>query len=186
MEGDIKAWRKEMRGRLIAARLAVPPEERARAAAVVSDRLERLVGPGRIFSFYWPMKGELDFRPLAARLHARGVVPALPVVVEKRQPMVFRPWRPKAAMRRGIWNIPEPATEETVVPDITLAPVVGFSADGYRLGYGGGYFDRTLAALAVRPLTIGVGLEIQRLETIHPLPHDIRLDLILTEAAEKT
>jgi 5,10-methenyltetrahydrofolate synthetase len=84
------------------------------------------------------MKGELDFRPLAAQLHALGVIPALPVVVEKNRPMVFRPWRPKAAMVRGIWHIPQPATEDTVVPDITLAPVVGFSADGYRLGYGGG------------------------------------------------
>jgi 5-formyltetrahydrofolate cyclo-ligase len=103
------------------------------------------------------------------------------VVVEKQHPMLFRPWTPKAAMRRGIWNIPEPATEETVVPDVTLAPVVGFSDDGYRLGYGGGYFDRTLAVLAPRPLAIGVGLDIQRIDTIHPMPHDIRLDAIMTE-----
>ena len=88
-------------------------------------------------------------------------------------------------MRRGIWNIPEPATAETVVPDITLAPVVGFSEDGYRLGYGGGYFDRTLAALTPRPLSIGVGLEMQRIETIHPLAHDIRLDCIMTETATR-
>ena len=88
-------------------------------------------------------------------------------------------------MMRGIWNIPQPATVDTVVPDIALAPVVGFSADGYRLGYGGGYFDRTLAAMARRPTTIGVGLEIQLIETIRPLPHDIRLDAIMTEATTR-
>jgi 5-formyltetrahydrofolate cyclo-ligase len=181
LDSETKAWRKAMREQLIAARLAVSVEVRAAAAATISDRLAQLVKPGQIFSFYWPMKGELDFRPLAARLHAQGITPALPVVEEKNQAMVFRPWAPKAAMERGIWNIPQPATEETVVPDITLAPVVGFSDDCYRLGYGGGYFDRTLAILAPRPLAIGVGLEIQRIDTIRPLPHDIRLDAVMTE-----
>ena len=181
MDQDLKSWRKDMRARLIEARMAVPADARTEAATAISERLVGLVKPGQVFSFYWPMKGELDFRPLAARLHAQGITPALPVVVEKGHPMVFRPSAPKAAMRRGIWNIPEPATDETVVPDVTLAPVVGFSDDGYRLGYGGGYFDRTLAVLAPRPLAIGVGLDIQRIDTIRPMPHDIRLDAIMTE-----
>jgi 5-formyltetrahydrofolate cyclo-ligase len=182
VDQSLKDWRKEMRAQLIEARMAVPPDVRARAAEVISERLAQLVAPGQVFSFYWPMKGELDFRPLAARLHAQGITPALPVVLEKRQPMVFRPWAPRAKMMRGIWNIPQPATDETVVPDVTLAPVVGFSGDCYRLGYGGGYFDRTLAVLSPRPLAIGVGLEIQRIETIHPMPHDVRLDAVMTEA----
>lgn len=181
MDRELKAWRKATRERLIAARLAVAPEDRARAAEAIAARIETLVAAGRTFSFYWPMKGELDFRPLAKRLHGRGVTVALPVVVEKQQPMVFRPWQPGAAMMRGIWNIPQPATEETVVPDIALAPVLGFTDECYRLGYGGGYFDRTLAALAPRPLVLGVGLEMQRIDTIHPQPHDIRLDAIVTE-----
>jgi 5-formyltetrahydrofolate cyclo-ligase len=186
LDRELKSWRKAMREQLIAARMAIPVEERAKAAAVIAERLAQLVEAGQIFSFYWPMKGELDFRPLAARLHAQGVTTALPVVVEKQQAMVFRPWAPKAVMRRGIWNIPEPATDETVLPDITLAPVVGFSDDGYRLGYGGGYFDRTLGALAPRrPMAIGVGLELQRLETIYPMPHDIKLDAIMTERATR-
>lgn len=182
LDQELRTWRKSMRERLIAQRLAVPPEDRAKAAEIISDRLAQLVRPGQVFSFYWPMKGELDFRPLATKLHHLGVTTALPVVLEKNRPMVFRPWAPKAPMRRGIWNIPEPATEETIVPDVTLAPVVGFTDDCYRLGYGGGYFDRTLAVLAPRPLVVGVGLQFQRLETIHPLPHDIRLDGILTES----
>jgi 5-formyltetrahydrofolate cyclo-ligase len=183
LDQELKSWRKDMRAQLIAARMAVPLDARTEAAAAIAGRLAELVKPGQVFSFYWPMKGELDFRLLAARLYAQGVTPALPVVVEKQQPMVFRPWAPKAAMRRGIWNIPEPATDQTVMPDFTLAPVVGFSADGYRLGYGGGYFDRTLAVLAPPPLAIGVGLDIQRIDTIRPMPHDIRLDAIMTETA---
>jgi 5-formyltetrahydrofolate cyclo-ligase len=181
MDPELKAWRKATRETLIAARMAVSAEDRAQAAEVVAARIEPLVKAGRTLSFYWPMKGELDLRPLAARLHAAGVRLALPVVVEKRQPMVFRPWFPGCAMMRGIWNIPQPATEETVVPDVTLAPVVGFTEDCYRLGYGGGYFDRTLAVISPRPLAIGLGLELQRLETICPQPHDVRLDAVITE-----
>ncbi|MCB1834055.1 MAG: 5-formyltetrahydrofolate cyclo-ligase, partial [Geminicoccaceae bacterium] len=81
------------------------------------------------------------------------------------------------------WNIPVPPHDApAVTPAITLAPLVGWTEDGYRLGYGGGYFDRTLAALTPRPFVIGIGYQAARLETIVPQPHDIRLDLILTEA----
>src|SRR5690606_21931832 len=83
---------------------------------------------------------------------------------------------------RGIWNIPIPAEREPVRPTALLVPVVGFDAAGYRLGYGGGYYDRTLALLEPRPLTIGVGYAGARLDTIHPQPHDIPLDAIVTEA----
>jgi 5,10-methenyltetrahydrofolate synthetase len=84
-------------------------------------------------------------------------------------------------MERGFWNIPVPAEGPTVVPDITLSPVVGWDAAGNRLGYGGGYFDRTLAALAPRPLAIGVGLCAARIATIFPQPHDIAMQVIVTE-----
>lgn len=185
MDPELKAWRRGLREQLIAARMAVAVEDRGRAAEEIAARLERLVERGQTLSFYWPIKGELDFRPLAARLHAAGMGLALPVVPEKGRPMVFRPWSPGCAMRRGIWNIPQPATEISVLPDIVLAPVVGFTDDCYRLGYGGGYFDRTLAATLSRPVAIGVGLELQRLETICPQPHDIRLDAVMTELATR-
>jgi 5,10-methenyltetrahydrofolate synthetase len=185
MNPELKAWRRGLRERLIAARMAVAVEERSNAAEAIAAPIARLVERGQTLSFYWPMKGELDFRPLATRLRAAGLKLALPVVVEKAQPMVFRPWFPGCAMARGIWNIPQPATEETVVPDIVLAPVVGFTDDCYRLGYGGGYFDRTLAAILSRPLVIGVGLELQRVETIYPQPHDVRLDAVMTERATR-
>ncbi len=86
-------------------------------------------------------------------------------------------------MERGHWGIPvPPATSERLAPEICLAPLVGWDAEGYRLGYGGGYFDRTLAALAPRPFVVGVGLQSARLDTIAPQPHDVPLSAIVTEA----
>ncbi|CAN5148925.1 5-formyltetrahydrofolate cyclo-ligase [soil metagenome] len=181
MDQAIREWRKSERARLLTLRLAIPLETRTDAASVVAARIGAHVKPGQVFSFYWPMKGEMDFRPLATELHARGIRLALPVVIERGHPMQFRPWSPGCAMGRGIWNIPQPATSETVHPDVALAPVLGFTDDCYRLGYGGGYFDRTLAALAPRPFTIGIGFACQRIATIHPQPHDIRLDTVLSE-----
>jgi 5,10-methenyltetrahydrofolate synthetase len=111
---------------------------------------------------------------------------ALPVIVEERSPMVFRPWRPEVKLVPGVWNIPEPPLGEMVVPDIVVTPVVGFDAAGFRLGYGGGYFDRTLASLAERPLVIGVGYAQAALSTIYPLPHDVPLDAVVTEQGVRT
>ena len=84
-------------------------------------------------------------------------------------------------MASGIWNIPVPVDGVDVLPDIVVSPVVGFDPDGYRLGYGGGFYDRTLAAMARRPLVIGVGFSLSAVATIHPLPHDIPMQLIVTE-----
>jgi 5,10-methenyltetrahydrofolate synthetase len=118
-----------------------------------------------------------------ADLHAAGATVALPLVEVKHAPLVFRRWTPETRMVRGDWNIPvPPETAAPVTPEITLAPLMGWDPAGYRLGYGGGYFDRTLAALSPRPVTIGVGFQAARLDTIHPQPHDIALDVIVTEA----
>ena len=84
-------------------------------------------------------------------------------------------------MERGFWGILVPSEASEVIPDIALAPVVGWDRAGYRLGYGGGYFDRTLAALSPRPLVVGIGLQSARVATIYPQPHDIPMDVILTE-----
>lgn len=85
-------------------------------------------------------------------------------------------------MERGVWNIPAPADGEVLTPDVVLAPLVGFDPDGYRLGYGGGFFDRTLAALSPQPRAIGVGQAVAAIPTIHPQPQDIPMDAIVTEA----
>ena len=88
---------------------------------------------------------------------------------------------PGQAMRSGFWNIPVPTQRDVVLPDLMLAPLVGFDQGNYRLGYGGGYFDRTLASRDPRPIVIGVGYDFGALETIFPQPHDIPMHAILTE-----
>jgi hypothetical protein len=116
------------------------------------------------------------------RMVAAGKQVALPVVVQKGQPLEFRPWTPGCEMMMGVWNIPIPDTRERVTPRLLLAPVVGFDPQRYRLGYGGGYFDRTLAALGGDRTVIGVGYDSQAIATVHPLTHDIAMDRIVTES----
>ena len=116
-------------------------------------------------------------------LIAQGWQAALPVVAQKKAPLEFRLWIPGAPMVDGIWNIPIPRDGGPVTPGVALAPVVGF-ADGYRLGYGGGYYDRTLASLSPRPFAIALGYEFQRLETIYPQSFDQRFDVVVTDAGD--
>lgn len=181
---DVARWRRAERERLIAARLEVPAEERARVASEVADELDRLVdpGPGLVVSLYWPFRGELDLRPWMTRALQRGARIALPLVEAKGRPLTFREWRPGCRMARGVWNIPVPADGEPIVPDVTIAPLVGHDPACYRLGYGGGFFDRTLAALEPRPKVIGVGHPVAAIRTIYAQPHDIPMDLIVTGA----
>jgi 5,10-methenyltetrahydrofolate synthetase len=107
---------------------------------------------------------------------------ALPVVVDAGAPLAFRAWTRETPLVADRYGIPTPASGEFVTPDLILLPLNGFDGAGYRLGYGGGYFDRTLAALRPRPLAVGVGFEINRLASIDPQAHDQRLDWIVTEA----
>jgi 5,10-methenyltetrahydrofolate synthetase len=180
---DIIAWRKAERARLIAARVAIPEQQREAWTARIVAALEPIAmaadGP---VSFYWPFRGEPNLRPLMRRMVAAGRTVALPVVVQPRHPLEFRPWTPGCTMELGVWNIPIPDTTERVTPRLLLAPVVGFDPLRYRLGYGGGFFDRTLAALQGPRTVIGVGFDCQAIETIHPLPHDIAMDRIITES----
>ncbi|MSU91832.1 5-formyltetrahydrofolate cyclo-ligase [Rhodobacteraceae bacterium 2CG4] len=185
---DVARWRRSERTRLRAERDALSVADRKAVGAALIAGLrglleERFDGArGRVFSAYWPIKGEPDLRPLMTELHEKGVTVALPLVEVKAAPLVFRRWTPEARMVRGDWNIPVPSPDAAVVePDIMLAPLVGWDDAAYRLGYGGGYFDRTLAALSPRPATIGIGFQSSRLATIFPQPHDIPLDVILTE-----
>jgi 5-formyltetrahydrofolate cyclo-ligase len=179
---EVRPWRRAERERLIEARVATVQEIRARWTRAIIETLEPMLreseGP---ISFYWPFRGEPDLRPLMRVLDDEGVKLALPVVVEPKQPLVFRPWHAGSKMELGVWNIPVPATKEEVVPRLLLAPVVGFTPDFYRLGYGGGYFDRTLAKLGAGHAAIGVGFEMARLATIYPQPHDIKMRHVVTE-----
>ncbi len=141
-----------------------------------------------IISFYWPFKGEPDLRPLMKNIASEGTRMALPVVAEKNTPLRFMAWQPGDPLKKGVLNIPIPEKETPVIPDVILAPAIGFDRQLYRLGYGGGYFDRTLATFKQRPEgqkphVIGIAHSAAELSTIHPEPHDIKLDVIITEKA---
>lgn len=180
----VQALRKAKRTELLVHRAFLTLEDRTRRAHALTERLlaaaELHTYP--VLGFYWPIRGELDLRDVARRHIEAGGAAALPVVVAKGAPVEFWQWEPGAAMRRGLWNIPVPAERRVVTPEAVLIPLVGYDAAGYRLGYGGGYYDRTLAASASRPLCIGVGYDEAQIETIHPQPHDIPMSLIVTEA----
>ena len=180
---EVMRWRRRERHRLIDERLALSATDRRARTALMAERLDGLLGDvrGMTVAVYWPFRGEPSLREWMQRIHARGATCALPVVVEPRTALVFRVWWPGASMVRGFWNIPVPADGPDVEPDVVVAPVLGFDPAGYRLGYGGGYYDRTLAAMGVRPLVVGVGLASAALPTIHPLPHDVPMDAIVTE-----
>jgi len=183
-DDEIKAWRRERRAALVAARMATSGAERRRWSVTIERHLAALFDTlaGLTLGIYWPFKGEFDPRPIAEEQRAEGRRIALPAVVEKRGPLEYRLWQPDMEMETGVFDLPVPKARDVVRPEIVLAPLVGFDAANYRLGYGGGYFDRTLAALAPRPLAIGVGFEAQRLETVFPRPHDVPMDVIVTEA----
>jgi 5-formyltetrahydrofolate cyclo-ligase len=182
----VKTWRRAERERLLALRQGLPAEDRRRRSERIDAELRGAIGdrPG-ILGVYWPFRAEFDPRPLIDWAVAAGRGVALPVVVNKNGPLEYRAWRPGEPLADGVWNIPVPEKREVVVPAIVLAPLVGFDAACYRLGYGGGYFDRTLAALNPRPVAIGVGFAAQQIETIHPQAFDIPMDLIVTEAGTR-
>jgi 5-formyltetrahydrofolate cyclo-ligase len=179
---EVKAWRRGERERLIALRQALPATERRGWADRIEAELRGLLAerPG-ILGVYWPFRAEFDPRPLIDWAVAAGRMVALPVVVDKKGPLEYRAWRPGEPLAGGVWNIPVPEKRDIVTPAIVLAPLVGFDAGCYRLGYGGGYFDRTLAALSPRAFAIGIGFEVQRLATIYPQSFDVPMDLIVTE-----
>ncbi|MCD6042311.1 MAG: 5-formyltetrahydrofolate cyclo-ligase [Burkholderiales bacterium] len=179
----LKAWRKSERGRLIAARLAIPPATLESWRERMDRTLERSF-PGlasRRLAFCWPIKGEYDARHLARTLRERGALTALPVVMAPKSPLVFREWHPGIALAKGPLDIPYPADSQELTPDAVLLPMNGWDRQGYRLGYGGGFFDRTLAAMPKRPLVIGVSYELAKVDTIHPQSWDIPMDYVTTE-----
>jgi len=181
---DVKRWRKAERARLIGDRLAMAAATRRWHDTRISESLEAAIGhvDGQIVSAYWPFRGEPNLRAFLKRLTSRGARCALPAVVAHGRPLVFRAWSPGDPLARGVWNIPVPRENaETVVPDVVIAPVVGFDQLCYRLGYGGGFYDRTLAAMEKRPRVFGVGYTLATIPTIYPQWHDIPMDAVVTE-----
>lgn len=180
---EVAGWRKVERARLIDQRLTVGADERKARSERIASALDLAIGKvgGRLISVYWPFRGEPDLRNWAVSVIARGGRIALPVVIRKAWPLEFRGWSPGDPLERGVWNILVPAHGPAVQPDVVIAPVVGFDAANYRLGYGGGFFDRTLAATPKRPLAIGIGYAESRIRTIYPQAHDIPMDAVVTD-----
>lgn len=179
---DNTAWRRALRREMVARRgLLDDAAHRELSSRIVAHLRAALPLPG-IFAFCWPIKHEPDVRALIPHWQGAGAQAALPVVVEPEAPLAFRLWQSDTRLVEDRYGIPTPADGPFVQPDLLLMPLNGFDADGYRLGYGGGFFDRTLAALRPRPLAVGVGFECNRLLSIRPQSHDQRLDWLVTEA----
>jgi len=179
---DNTAWRRALRRDMVARRAALSEAEHdVLSARIVAHLIAALPAP-RVVAFCWPIKHEPDVRAIVPHWSGCGTRAALPVVVQEGAPLAFRYWAPETPLEPDRYGIPTPMAGEWLIPDLILLPLNGFDGEGYRLGYGGGYFDRTLAALTPRPLAVGVGFEINRLPSIRPESHDQRLDWLVTEA----
>lgn len=176
------AWKKAVRREMAAQRLALGTDAHAARSARIAHYLLSGFPVPDVFAFCWPIRNEPDVMAIVNAWVAHGARAALPVVVGVDQPLAFRAWTPDAPLAPDRYGIPTPVAGDWLTPGCILIPVNGFDPAGYRLGYGGGYFDRTLSAMAERPLTIGIGFELNRLPSIHPEAHDQRLDWIVTEA----
>jgi 5,10-methenyltetrahydrofolate synthetase len=186
-DGGAAAARRELRRSALARRMALDPDEHARRSRAIRRHLEAhfpQLAALRV-GFFWPTNGEPDLRPLLETWRAAGngaFAALLPVVVDEAAALGFRVWRADAAMLKDRYGIPTPAAGDFAQPQALLIPLAAFDLAGFRLGYGGGYYDRTLAGLRPRPLAIGVGFELARVDSIRPEAHDERLDAVVTEA----
>jgi len=168
---------------MIAVRSGLTFAARQAAEQTIQARLIELLAtrPPGALAFCPAIRGECDIAPAALSLQQRGWQLAMPVVERRQAPMVFRPWWPDMPMRVDPHGLPVPDTTLIIHPDVVLVPLVAFDAACHRLGYGGGYFDRTLSVLAPRPWMIGVAFALQRVASIAPQAHDRPLDRVITE-----
>lgn len=184
MTTELKHWRQSQRRRLIDARKALNEDDRSVRNQAITDLLIQGFAAlaGTHIGFCWPIANEPEPRFVIRSWREQGSRVALPVVVAPRTPLQFREWWPGAPTEKGVYDIPYPVGTDELTIQAALVPVNGYDRQGYRLGYGGGFFDRTLGSLPQKPVSIGLGYEIARMETIDPQPHDIPFDFIVTEA----
>jgi 5-formyltetrahydrofolate cyclo-ligase len=179
------AAKADLRTAALARRAALPAEDRAAAARAIAAREFPVhITPGTIVSGYSPIRSEIDPIPLMRMLIAQGAQLALPVIIARDAPLLFRAWRPDDDLVRGPLGILEPAPESPeLLPDIVLVPLAAFDRAGHRIGYGAGHYDRTFAQL--RPnktiIAVGVAFSVQEIAEVPIQPHDVALDYVLTE-----
>ena len=177
----------ELRRRARLVRNAIPPDQRKAAAEQVAEfGLPDEAGDPGVISGYYPTTREFDPLPLLGRLAAQGWTLTLPAIVGEA-PLMFRRWRPGEPLRQGERAIMEPVSGDVLTPRLLLVPLLAFDAQGARLGYGGGHYDRTLAALRRDNSIIAIGLAFDEQEVSElPIgPHDQRLDFILTPSGAR-
>lgn len=177
----------ELRQQAYTARDAAWRADPAAGEALKRRLAEVLSMPPRVpMSGYWPLEGEMDVRPALLGYHRQGHPVGLPVVVAKGEPLLFRCWDPAQELVMGNFKVMTPPENAApMVPRILLVPMLAFDPDGYRLGYGGGFYDRTLAKLrgAGHALAVGVAYAAQEMPFVPRGPYDQPLDLIVTERA---
>ena len=174
-----------LRNRARAARASLDHGERADAAVAAAQHFFNAVPlqAGDVVAAYWRIRDELDCQPILVKLMDSNQKVVLPVVVGPEQPLDLRVWEPGASLyESGFGTLAPSDLAPRAEPDIVLMPLLGFDARGTRLGYGGGYYDRTLTRLSKRPRLVGLAFAAQELDRIPREPHDVPLDMIVTEA----
>jgi len=182
---DILEEKRALRARIKAWRAGLGADVLARAAAVVAEQGLGFLEPrreGAVVSGFAALAEEFRVWPLLRRLHAEGFALAMPAMQGKGKPLLFRAWAPGDAMDSGVWGIAEPKADKAALePDILIVPLLAFDRRGWRLGYGGGFYDRTLKGLRVRKVVVAVGLahDEQEVDAVPHLDYDQRLDWVL-------
>jgi 5-formyltetrahydrofolate cyclo-ligase len=179
--------KRTLRSAMLAWRAGLSDDERREASddLLTQFQRERPIDVPTVVSGFWPMKDELDIRPLMFELFNEGCELALPVVVGKGQPLVFRAWRPGDPLEQGVFKTLHPsAKRETIEPDVLIVPLLACDEAGWRLGYGGGFYDRTLRGLRARRKVLALGVAFDEQLVAEEIPHgpdDERLDWLLTD-----
>ncbi len=185
MQGDSAQLKNELRRTVLARRDALSAEQRSRGAKVIAATPLPIELPrGVIVAGYSPINSELDPFPLMDSLACKGALLSLPVVIARDQALIFRAWEPNEKLVRGQYGIFQPSSDAPDVdPDIVLVPLAAFDRAGHRIGYGRGYYDRTLQNLrAIKKITvIGVAFAAQEIDIVPAFSHDEQLDCVLTE-----
>lgn len=182
---DFTLIKRQLRTNAVHNRSAIEPDYAQSAAQELINFFDQLNLPENIIvSAYWPMKTEMDIRPLMHHLYEKNITVSLPVVTEKEAPLLFRRWEPGAELVSGPYGTEQPNEKyEAVIPTVLLLPLLAFDRKGGRLGYGGGFYDRTIATARskTQPVVIGIGFANQEIEKIPLEETDETLDFILTE-----
>lgn len=187
-QGDVTGAKRELRARIVAWRNGLTAGQRAEAGAALAKHGLAFLGPrapGTVVSGFASLPDELDCMPLLGRLAGEGSQLALPIVQGKGRPLMFRAWSPGDAMDAGVWDIPQPKVDKAeLAPDVLLVPLLAFDKAGWRLGYGGGFYDRTLRGLRTAKPIVAVGLayDQQLVDAVPHLDYDEQLDWVLTPA----